>query len=134
MNLNIIDLPCDQWSQDDWREAYALYCQKEMFGKMTKKEYFDFVKSRQPKTFQKEEPLSAELAAKWSAGRRAARLWARQHGCDMNGRLLKDIPPAAETIEDLQDQVNILERGHENLKKAYVAHVTKINRNLPCMN
>lgn len=133
MNLNLINLPCTKWSRADWNDAYNAYCKTNLFGAMTKKEYFDFVNSRNPQTFQKTAPLSKELAGKWSAGRKVAKAWAKQHQCDMNGRLLKDIPASAERIEDLQEQVNTLERAHNGLEKAYVAHVVKINRNLPCM-
>ena len=99
MNLNLINLPPSKWSRTDWRDAYTQYCQHNMFGPKTKKEYYDMVleRSKEP------EPLSPELLAKWSAGRRAAARWAKKRGCDMNGRLLTDV--AAENKQRDMDEM-----------------------------
>ena len=50
-------------------------------------------------------PLSDELKRTWTIGKQNARLWAKKHGCDINGRLLSDIPS--------KDAVAIAERAEE---------------------
>ena len=60
-----------------------------MFGKKTKREYYDMVVANFAKI--NPQPLSDELKRTWTIGRRNARLWAKKHGCDMNGRLRSDI-------------------------------------------
>lgn len=89
MNLNLINFDCTEWSRSDWQDAYDQYCQRNMFGKKTKREYYDMVVANFVKITP--QPLSDELKHKWTIGKRNARLWAKKHGCDMNGRLLIDI-------------------------------------------
>lgn len=91
MNLNLINLDCTEWSRSDWQDAYAQYCKNNMYGPKTKKEYYDFVNERFKRLKTLTEPISPNLLHQWSAGRRNARLWAKKHGCDMNGRLRSDI-------------------------------------------
>lgn len=105
LNLNIVNKYCDEWSRQDWRDAYAGYCKNNMFGQMTKREYFEFVKDRHKQLKLAEQPLSDELKRTWTIGKRNARLWAKKHGCDMNGRLLTNVPP--------KDAVAIAERAEE---------------------
>lgn len=90
MNLNLINKYCDEWTRTDWQDAYAGYCKNNAFGQMTKREYYEFVKERHNRLKLAEQPLSDELKRTWTIGRRNARLWAKKHGCDMNGRLLAD--------------------------------------------
>lgn len=92
MNLNLINKYCDEWDKQTWQDAYAAYCKNNMFGQMTKREYFDFVQDRHKQLKLAEQPLSDELKRTWTIGRQNARLWAKKHGCDMNGRLLSDVP------------------------------------------
>ena len=96
MNLNLINLPPTKWSKDDWREAYAGYCKGNMYGPKTKKEYYDFVLERHKRLEEAHKPTPPELLQKWIEGRRAAKAWAREHGCDLNGRLLTDVRAEAE--------------------------------------
>lgn len=91
MNLNLINLDCTEWSRADWQDAYDQYCQHNMFGAKTKREYYEFVKERHNRLKLAEQPLSDELKRTWTIGRQNARLWAKKHGCDMNGRLRSDI-------------------------------------------
>lgn len=133
MNLNLINLDPKDWSREDWQDAYTQYCQSNMFGPKTKKEYYDMVLERVRFTQLNCATVPDDMKAKWSAGRRAAQLWARTHKCNMNGRLLADIIPPREDVDDLANRLDNVEKNHDNLKKAYCAHVTKINRNLPNM-
>lgn len=105
MNLNLINKYCDEWDKQTWQDAYAQYCQHNMFGSKTKREYYEFVKERHNRLKLAEQPLSDELKRKWTIGRQNARLWAKKRGCDMNGRLLSDIPS--------KDAVAIAERAEE---------------------
>ena len=105
MNLNIINKYCDEWDKQTWQDAYAQYCQHNMFGSKTKREYYEFVKERHNRLKLAEQPLSDELKRTWTIGRQNARLWAKKHGCDMNGRLLSDVPR--------KDAVAIAERAEE---------------------
>ena len=91
MNLNLINLDCQHWTRDDWREAYANYCKTNQFGAKTKKEYYDMVCANHAHLREKNTPCSMELLQKWLAGRRAAAEWAKRHGCDLNGRLLTKV-------------------------------------------
>ena len=45
---------------------------------------------------ERNKPISQELLDEWTRGRRAAKAWARQHGCDLNGRLLSDVRAEAD--------------------------------------
>ena len=89
MNLNLINLEPAQWTKTDWQDAYAQYCQHNLHGPKTKREYYDMVISNFAKITP--QPLSDELKRKWTSGKRNARLWAKKHGCNMNGRLRSDI-------------------------------------------
>lgn len=91
MNLNLINLEPAQWSREDWQDAYAQYCQHNLHGEKTKREYYDFVNEHHNRLKIATQPLSDELKRKWTIGKRNARLWAKKYGCDMNGRLLSDI-------------------------------------------
>lgn len=103
MNMEIIEKHCRDWSKETWREAYALYCQNNMFGPMTKQQYYDFVMERQNKLEESRKPISKDLIKKWIAGGKAAAKWAREHGCDLSGRTVKNTKdPHAEDIKDLQ--------------------------------
>jgi hypothetical protein len=62
-----------------------------MFGPKTKKEYYDMVLERYKRLADSQKPTPPELLQQWIKGRRAAKEWAKKHGCDMNGRLLIDI-------------------------------------------
>ena len=89
MNLHIVNLDPTEWRKQDWRDAYAGYCERKPYGEMTKREYYDWVLKQHKKMTP--EPLSDELKRKWTTGNRNARLWAKKRGCDMNGRLLSDV-------------------------------------------
>lgn len=96
MNLNLINLPPTEWSKDDWRDVYADYCKGNMYGPKTKKEYYDFVLERHKRLEEAHKPVSPELLQKLVEGRRAAIMWAKKRGCDLNGRLLSDVRAEAE--------------------------------------
>ena len=111
MNLNLINLEPAQWDKATWQDAYAQYCQHNMFGEKTKREYYDMVIAN----FAKIAPqsLSDELKRKWTIGKRNARLWAKKHGCDMNGRLLSVV----ELEKRNADALTVAERA-ENVAMA----------------
>lgn len=99
MNLNLVTKYCDEWSRQDWQDAYDGYCKNNMFGQMTKREYYEFVKGRHKQLKLASEPLSDELKRQWTIGKRNARLWAKKHGCDMNGRSILLSQKEREEIE-----------------------------------
>lgn len=103
MHTNIINLPCDQWSKTDWQDAYSQYCQHNQFGQMTKRQYYDFVRNNHKRLKDCDAPLSAELAGKWLAGRRNARLWAEKHGYRATPE------PEPMLVSELAEQVRELE-------------------------
>lgn len=103
INLNFVTIPPTEWDKQTWRDAYAGYCEHNMYGAMSKREYYDWVLARHKKITP--QPLSDELKRTWTIGKRNARLWAKKRGCDMNGRLLTDVPP--------KDAVAIAERAEE---------------------
>lgn len=96
MNLNLINLHPKDWSKDDWRDAYAEYCKTNIKGPKTKQEYYDMVMENFRKMDERNKPISQELLDEWTRGRRAAKAWARAHGCDINGRLLSDVRAEAD--------------------------------------
>lgn len=91
MNLNLTNIPPTEWSKDDWRDAYADYCKGNMYGPKTKKEYYDFVLERHKRLEKAHKPTPPELLKKWVEGRQAAIMWAKKHGCDLNGRFLSEV-------------------------------------------
>ena len=91
MNLNIINLHPKNWSKDDWRDAYAEYCKANIKGSKTKQEYYDMTMENFRKMDERNKPISQELLDEWTRGRRAAIMWAKKRGCDLNGRLLSDV-------------------------------------------
>ena len=91
MNLNIINLKPTEWSKKDWNDAYQQYCKANMFGAKTKREYYDMVLANYKILDEKSKPLSDELIQKWTEGKRAAKLWAKQHKCNMDGKPLDKI-------------------------------------------
>ena len=93
----IITTDPPQWTKDEWRELYAEYCKTNPDGPKTKKEYYDMVMARYQKRVERERPVSPELMQEWIAGRRAAKEWARAHGCNLNGELITNV--CAETKE-----------------------------------
>ena len=103
MNLNIINLPCDQWTKEDWNDAYSQYCRHNQFGVMDKCQYYDFVCNNHQRLKDRDTPLSAELTSKWSEGRRNARLWAEKHGY----RATPESEPMS--VDGLAEQVRELE-------------------------
>lgn len=117
MNLNLINLPPTEWAKTDWQDAYAQYCKANMFGPKTKKEYYDMVLERHARNTIK--PLSDELLAKWTSGRRAAKEWARKRGCDMNGRLLVDVAQdvRADTLAEMRDDITDLQQAIHNMRQ-----------------
>lgn len=91
MNTNLINLKPNEWSKQDWNDAYKQYCETEISGPKTKRQYYDFVLERHKRLEETHKPTPPELLQKWSAGRRAAAEWAKRHGCDLNGRLLTKV-------------------------------------------
>ena len=100
INLNLVNLEPTEWSKQDWQDAYTGYCKTNLYGPKTKREYYDWVLERHKKM--NPEPLSDELKRTWTIGKRNARLWAKKHGCDMNGRLLSDVKRIAEDASAIE--------------------------------
>ncbi|MFQ6744655.1 MAG: hypothetical protein ACLRFN_01585 [Alphaproteobacteria bacterium] len=103
MNLNIINLPCDQWTKEDWNDAYSQYCRHNQFEVMDKRQYYDFVHNNHKRLKDRDAPLSAELASKWSAGRNNVRLWAKKHDYRATSE------PEPMSVAELAEQVRELE-------------------------
>ena len=60
-------------------------------GPKTKKEYYDWVRSRLDHQKLLAEPLSKNLINKWTGGFKNASVWAKKRGCDMSGQMLSDV-------------------------------------------
>ena len=110
MNLNTVNLDCNEWSKSDWRDAYAGYCKHNQFGPMTKRQYYEFVNERHKRLRELSESPSKDFLDNHTRGWRNAVQWAKKRGCDMNGRLLvagiaerrdADALAVAERAEDL---------------------------------
>lgn len=103
MNLDIIHKHCTEWSKETWQIAYSQYCKYNQFGRMSKKEYYDFVRNNFKRIKDRDEPLSAELANKWSQGRKNARLWAKKVGYRASQE------PEPLSVSELEEHVRNLE-------------------------
>ena len=120
MNLNLVNLTPSDWSNADWREAYALYCTANMFGPKTKQEYYNWVLEREKARRMREKPLDAKLARQWVKGRQQAKKWAQARikgGCNINGRVMADVVAEREhrgvlelsdSVADLEQRVDII--------------------------
>ena len=104
MNLNIINLDYNEWTKSDWNDAYTAYCQHNMFGSKTKREYYDMVVANHEHLKSAKLELSDELRNKWINGFKNASVWAKKRCCDMNGVLLENCHPEI-NLEDLQNDV-----------------------------
>lgn len=102
MNLNLINLDCTQWRKTDWQDAYNEYCQHNLYGAKTKREYYDMVIANFKKIAP--QPLSEELRNTWANGWKNAVVWAKKRKCNMNGELLENIRPEID-LESLQNDV-----------------------------
>jgi hypothetical protein len=104
MNLNLINLDYTEWSRADWTDAYTAYCKTNLFGPMSKREYYDWVRSRLDRQKSVAEPLSEDLVAKWTNGFKNASVWAKKRKCNMNGVALESCRPEI-NLEELQNDV-----------------------------
>lgn len=108
MNLHLINLDYTQWSRADWTDAYTAYCKTNLFGPMTKREYYDFVRSRLDRQKSLAEPLSKDLVTKWTNGFKNAVVWAKKHKCNQwgqaleNSRLQVDLDSLASDVREIQ--------------------------------
>ena len=108
MNTNLINLKPNEWSKQDWNDAYKQYCETEIYGPKTKRQYYDFVLERHARLREKNTPCPPELLQKWSAGRRAATEWAKRRGCDLNGRLLANAPARERTTREIAEHAEYI--------------------------
>lgn len=106
MNLNLINLDCTQWDKATWQDAYNEYCQHNLHGAKTKRQYYDMVMANFKKIAP--QPLSNELCNTWTAGWRNAVQWAKKRKCNMNGELIENIRPQVD-INELADDVKELQ-------------------------
>ena len=119
MNLHLINLDYTEWSRADWTDAYTAYCKTNMFGPMTKKEYYDFVRSRLDRQKSLAEPLSKDLASKWTSGFKNASVWAKKRKCNQWGQALEnsrpqvDLDALANDVKDIQWQLMAKENEKE---------------------
>lgn len=104
MNLNLINLDYNEWSRADWTDAYDSYCKTNMFGPMSKREYYDWVRGRLDRQKSVAEPLSKDLADKWANGFKNASVWAKKRKCNQWGQSLENSRPEI-NLEDLQNDV-----------------------------
>lgn len=117
MNINLINLKPNEWSKQDWNDAYKQYCETEIYGPKTKRQYYDFVLGRYKRLEEAHKPVSPELLQKWADGRRAAKAWARKRGRDLNGRLLTDIRAEAEDRSTREIAERAEEMGIESIQR-----------------
>lgn len=104
MNLNLINLDYTEWSRADWTDAYTAYCKTNLFGLMSKREYYDWVRSRLDRQKSVAEPLSKDLATKWANGFKNASVWAKKRKCNQWGQSLENSRPKI-NLEDLRNDV-----------------------------
>lgn len=104
MNLHLINLDYTEWSRADWVDAYTAYCKTNLFGPMSKKEYYDWVRSRLDRQKSVAEPLSEDLRNTWANGWGKAVVWAKNRKCNMNGVALDSCRPEI-NLEELQNDV-----------------------------
>lgn len=104
MNLNLINLDCDQWTKADWTEAYTAYCKTNLFGPMSKREYYDWVRSRLDRQKSLTEPISKDLVNKWTNGFKNASVWAKNRKYNMYGQDLENCRPEV-NLNDLANDV-----------------------------
>lgn len=107
MNLNLINLDCTQWSKADWNDAYNQYCQHNMFGAKTKREYYDMVIANFEKLAHDKKQFH-ELNQKWLQGWRNAVVWAKKRKCNINGESLEKSRPEID-LESLQNDIKDLQ-------------------------
>ena len=111
MNLNLINLDYTEWNRADWTDAYNAYCKTNMFGPMSKREYYDWVRSRLDRQKSLAEPLSKDLATKWTNGFKNASVWAKKRKCNQWGQSLEnsrpeiDLDALANDVKDIQWQL-----------------------------
>ena len=116
MNLNLINLDYTEWSREDWTDAYTAYSKTNMFGPMTKREYYDWVRSRLDRQKSVAEPLSKDLVTKWTNGFKNASVWAKKHKCNQWGQALEnsrpqvDLDVLANDVKEIQWQLMTKER------------------------
>lgn len=111
MNTRIINLDYTQWTKNDWLYAYTSYCKTNMFGPMSKREYYDWVRSRLDRQKSVVEPLSKDLVTKWTNGFKNAAMWAKKHKCNQWGQALEnsrqqvDLDALANDVKEIQWQL-----------------------------
>ena len=111
MILDIINKPYQEWSKQTWLDAYTAYCKTNMFGPMSKREYYDFVRSRLDRQKSLAEPLSKDLVDKWTNGFKNAAMWAKKRKCNQWGQALEnsrpqiDLDTLANDVRDIQWQI-----------------------------
>ena len=111
MNLNLINLDYTEWSRADWTDAYTAYCKTNLFGPMSKREYYDWVRSRLDRQKSVTEPLSKDLMSKWTNGFKNASVWAKKSKCNQWGQALEnsrpqvDLDSLANAVKDIQWQL-----------------------------
>ena len=119
MILDIINKPYQEWNKQTWTDAYTAYCKTNMFGPMSKREYYDFVRSRLDRQKSLAEPLSKDLATKWTNGFKNASVWAKKRKCNQCGQALEnsrpqvDLDVLANDVREIQWQLMAKENGKE---------------------
>ena len=106
MNTRIINLDYTEWNKNDWLEAYTAYCTTNMFGPMSKREYYDWVRSRLDRQKSLAEPLSKDLMDKWTNGFKNASVWAKKRKYTQCGQSLEDSRPQVDLdalVNDVRD-------------------------------
>ena len=104
MNLNIINLNYTEWNRADWTDAYTAYCKTNLFGPMSKREYYDWVRSRLDRQKSVTESLSKDLMSKWTNGFKNASVWAKKRKCNQWGQSLENSRPEI-NLEELQNDI-----------------------------
>jgi len=117
MNLNIVNKFCWEWDKQTWRNAYEQYCRHNMFGEKTKREYYDWVYANHKRLEELQKPTPPELLQQWTEGHKAAKAWAKKHGCDINGRLLCDVRAENDERSAKEIAANAEDMAFESLQR-----------------
>jgi hypothetical protein len=78
---------------------------------MSKREYYDWVRSRLDRQKSVTEPLSKDLVSKWTNGFKNASVWAKKRKCNQRGQALEnsrpqvDLDALANDVKDIQWQL-----------------------------
>lgn len=119
--------PCTEWTRQDWNDAYNAFCQMNPKNPPTKKQYYDMVLNSHKMLAGNQDESLKELSDKWIKGWRNAVSYAKERGCDFNGRLLSDVYAERKQADALETAQKALDISFDVLQ-----NLEEINREKKC--